>query len=375
MAPLVKNYRLLFFVAALLVLIATALTLPDGPRGDKQVKVSTGPDARPDGVSSAPEPKPVPPPKKKTEMLAAAWLPYWDMSAALSSIDRAGGALDVASPFWYKSHKEGRVVDLPGAGSRNVISFLRARKIAVIPTISAFSATETAAVISDKTKTRRLIDDLGELADTPGFDGIEIDYEGLRPRDRADFSRFIQLLARRVHSGGKQLIVTVPARTGGAGDSKTSRAYNYKALGEAADSFRIMAYDQHYTGGPSGPVASITWVEEAIKYAAARIPANKIILGVPAYGYDWPLDGGQGKSVVFDDVTALSGDGSADVRWDAESASPYVEYESDSGKRIIWFENQRSFKRKYDLARRYRLAGIAIWRLGHEDSEIFNVLE
>jgi len=65
-----------------------------------------------------------------------------------------------------------------------------------------------------------------------------------------------------------------------------SSAFDYAAIGKYADWVQIMTYDEHWSGGTPGPIASLPWVENVIKYAITVIPKEKILLGVAAYGYD-----------------------------------------------------------------------------------------
>lgn len=134
-----------------------------------------------------------------------------------------------------------------------------------------------------------------------------------------------------------------------------------------------MAYDQHYAAGPPGPVAGIGWVEKVITFSLTKIPQEKLILGVPLYGYDWG-DSGRAKSVVHDEAAEKSVSKQAPVEWDEQTASSFFRYSDESGAHTVWFENRRSLEAKIALAKKYDLAGIAIWRLGREDKSFYRLL-
>jgi spore germination protein YaaH len=170
------------------------------------------------------------------------------------------------------------------------------------------------------------------------------------------------------------LSVTLHAKVSEPGDWSGARAEDWRALGESADELRIMAYDQANDETPPGPIAPIAWVERALQLAITEIPRDKIVLGVGAYGYDWSGDG-KGKTLQWADVESIARDHAAVIQWDAESQAPWFTYSNGQGQRhTVWYENARSTKAKLDLARRYSIAGVFIWRLGGEDPAIWEAI-
>ena len=126
------------------------------------------------------------------------------------------------------------------------------------------------------------------LADRENYAGIDIDYEGLHAGDRQALSTFITRLAAALHAHGKILSVAVFAKTSDAGYGGQNVAQDYAAIGRAADQVRRMAYDYHWNTSAPGPIAPISWVRSVIDYARTQIPAARLVLGIPLYGYDWP---------------------------------------------------------------------------------------
>ena len=106
-----------------------------------------------------------------------------------------------------------------------------------------------------------------------------------------------------------------------------------------------MAYDQHYSGGPAGPIADLAWVNDVVTYAKTQIPTGKIILGVPLYGYDWA--GGRGTPVSWLQAFQLSRQYGVKPRFDGASQSPWFAYTDVAGRRhVVWFENGPSAQAK-----------------------------
>ncbi len=267
--------------------------------------------------------------------------------------------------------------NLKGSPSTEGIKLARkngAGTLMVIHNISAgihdpHSAQGALAVKSNR---KNLIDNIVRQVDKYGYDGVNVDLEGLPPSSREDFNAFLEQLSSHLKPRSKLLILAVPAKTGDKGNN-WSAAYDYRTIGRLADYVAIMAYDEHWGGGPPGPVASIPWVTGVLDYSVKVIPPHKILMGVACYGYDWPA-GQKGKPVRWKDVPGLVGMyGSAG--WDNSSSVPYLYYSKNGVKHQVWFENRYSLAIKLGLVEKYGLGGIAIWRLGYEDSSFWETLE
>lgn len=321
------------------------------------------------------QPTPQPPVQPKPKTIAG-WLPSWDTPEALKTLSEFNGVFNEVSPFWYGVDISGQVVSSPGAENADIINLARSDGDRLIPTISnAFNGQKVSEILRDPNRYRWHIALLVEKAVNSNYDGIDLDYENLKPEDRDLYSQFVADLAQALHEKGKVLTVTVQPKTEEPGQIPSTRAHNYAALGQAADYIRIMAYDKHYSGGPPGPVAPISWVDQVIAFAVTQIPKEKLLLGIPSYGYDWPLvPGGKGKSVVHDQAAAISFSRGAPVNWDPASASPFINYNDGGVNRIVWFENAQSIQAKADIAKKYDLAGVVFWRLGREDKTAYLAL-
>lgn len=305
--------------------------------------------------------------------IVAGWLPFWDMAEGLRVVDEFPDVLTEISPFWYELAPDGGISNSPGAENAKALKKMRARVKTVVPTISCSDGPISDSVMKDPAKRAIQISRIVSKTEEFDYDGIDIDYENLPADDRDIFSRFTSELSAALHRKGKKLVVTVNAKTGEPGDWNGAQSHDYAAIGAAADYVRVMAYDQHYAGGDPGPVAGIGWVEQVIKFSLSKIAKDKLVLGVPAYGYDWP-SAGRGQSVVHDEAAAKSLANRAPVQWDERSASSFFAYSDDSGAHTVWFENRRSLQAKFELARKYDLAGVVIWRLGREDKSAYPAL-
>ena len=144
-------------------------------------------------------------------------------------------------------------------------------------------------------------------------------------------------------------------------------SYDYAALSNYSDYLMLMAYDEHYNGGGAGPVASIGFVEDSIKYALERVPSEKIVLGIPFFGRIWRNGGGiVGQGASLKDIEALiaryRGQVSFDYAYYSPKAvitikttdeKPYIYGKRlDAGTYTIWYENEQSIKQKLRLVQK-----------------------
>src|SRR5262249_40448257 len=111
-------------------------------------------------------------------------------------------------------------------------------------------------------------------------------FEAITASDGPLLSAFMTNLYQDFKRYNKTVAMAVPPKardvnTGWAG------AYTYSDLRAWADYFIIMAYDQHFTNGSPGPIASLPWLNDIANYASNTLGSQKIIWGIGVYGYDW----------------------------------------------------------------------------------------
>lgn len=205
------------------------------------------------------------------------------------------------------------------------------------------------------------------------YKGVNVDLEGVYYYDRTYYSTFVQELYNLLKPLGYTVTIAVPAKTADNPTSPWDGAYDYAALSNYSDQIEIMAYDEHYPGGTPGPVASIGWVTNVVKYAVTVIPSQKIVLGTAAYGYEWYSN--TTKSYSINGMYNLAAANKSSVMWDSVSETPYFNFTDSSGvQHSCWFENSQSLGYKLDLVNSYNLYGIGIWRLGLENADYWTTI-
>src|SRR5699024_3246574 len=140
-------------------------------------------------------------------------------------------------------------------------------------------------VLNNPTSRSNLVNNIYDLVSRKGYGGVNIDFERVSAQDRDLLTGFLLQLKNRLAPEGYVVTIAVPAKT--SEDIHWLQGYDYGVIGVVVDIMLIMAYDWHYPESEPGPVAPITEVQKTIEFAIDRMPRNKIILGVPLYGYDW----------------------------------------------------------------------------------------
>ncbi|SFG24298.1 glycosyl hydrolase family 18 protein [Sporolactobacillus nakayamae] len=242
----------------------------------------------------------------------------------------------------------------------------------VTPVITVTNLTETGfnsalvqRVLNTPDVQQRLIDNMINFATSNGYGGINVDFEGVLPADRNAFVMFLQALQQRTQAAGLNLSIAVPAKT----DDTVPwvRGYDYAAIGAIVDQFFIMAYDWHYVGSEPGPTAPIQDVIATVNYAASVMDRNKIIMGTPFYGYDWPIpfsSQNPGRAITYQAAINLAMSEQVPINYSTADQSAYFYYTDDSGQnRVVWFEDVRSLFKKAQIVYNSRIGGIGTWQL------------
>jgi len=293
------------------------------------------------------------------------------MTSNFKSQINAAGNIDVVSPnYFYIQNAEGQVKDL---ADPELIMWAQLQGIKVVPMLKndGLANDYIKLLLGDARKRSKLVADLVALVQNYKLDGLNIDIEGVGNwnNDR-DLTLFTQELSAELRKIKKISSIAVFAKYGD-NDPAWHSEYDYKAMGAAVDWLVIMAYDEHWAGGQPGPVASLGWVDKILKYAVTAVSKEKILLGMPLYGYHWVKAPGadkfaKGSSVTYAKAREIAGNANMTLGWDAEAGSPYLKFTDSAGTHELWFEDEQSLGLKMDLMNKYDLGGAAIWRLGLE---------
>jgi spore germination protein YaaH len=275
-----------------------------------------------------------------SQNLVVASMPYWNMDYGTSSVLSNQHTFSEVSPWIYGLDSSGQVVPQYGPDQAATVNAqlarLRAARIPLIPTLANVTGGKWVyqPVVTDILRIPRMraqhVAAIVALPEREHYAGIDLDYEDLRAGDRSAFTALVTELAAALHAKGKVLSVDLFAKADDRGYDQRNVAQDYHAIGQVVDQVWLIGYEYHWASSEPGPVAPIGWIRSVLSYAKTQIPANKIILGVPLYGYDW-VDG-QGTPVSWLQAFQLSERYEVRPRFDAASQSPWFEYTDASGR-------------------------------------------
>ena len=334
---------------------------------------------------------------KKDFEINMAWHQVTSRSANnnLSSVLKSVKGLNVISPTWfYLKDTKGNIGSI---ASSDYVNYCHQHGIEVWGLISNFGAKDQGLENPDLTEiltysSRRdnLVNNIISNAIQYNLDGINVDFESVSPAVGDSYIQFIRELSLKCANNG--LVLSV--------DNYVPTAYTafYDRAEQAlfADYVVIMGYDEYYAGSEeAGPTASIGFVTEGVANTLKEVPADQIILGMPFYSRVWKktptadsntasTEEGSADSYVIYDLSSypagmgeqkrLASANGAEPVWLEEYGLHYVEYQNGGSIYQIWMEDTTSIEQKLKVMDSYNLAGGAFWKLGLEQSAVWDTI-
>lgn len=302
----------------------------------------------------------------------------WDYTYAGHSEDKIANiknipGVDIIIPTWFSiMNGNGDLID---RGNIDYVNRYRAMGIDVWGYLdNSFDAEITNKALSNENSRKKIIDKTIELCKKYGMKGLNIDFEGFKISDRDLFTTFVKELSEKAKSENIMISVDVTPQIS---SDVTKEPYDRKALAEICDLVVIMAYDQHWSSSEkSGSVAEYPWVEGSINVLFKSIPRDKMILGVPLYSRLWCEKNGKvsSKAISMDQTNNIIGSKGLTPKWNDECGQFYVEFNEGDALYKIWLEEKNSLALKTSLVNKYKLRGIASWRLGFETFDIWDAI-
>jgi spore germination protein YaaH len=317
--------------------------------------------------------------KSKKEILG--FFPYWMLPEeskinldVLTSVSLFGlevdGAGNIASINDEQS-EDGSIWDNPKLD--NFIKRARAQDLKIYLTLKAFNNSSIESLTKSDVAQKNLITNALYLVNSKEIDGINIDFEhigNVSSEIRDGFTRLITNLNSELKRQFPDAILTVDTYLVSGAEKQL---FNLPILAKNVDAFVIMGYDMHTPNGGPGSISPMGGDKNIIGYVQnylEQVDSSKLILAVPYYGYDWPIDvaspsADMVKALPYAEIAQQSKD--SQLSWNETSQTPYFAYKDTNGKdRIIHYDNVRSLGIKYDFINIKNLKGVGIWTLGYD---------
>ncbi len=276
------------------------------------------------------------------------------------------------TPFTYGITENGTLEDLEGdlqmiaeADRFGVKSLMH---LSTLTEQGNFSSDRANLVFTNQTVRSTLTNNILRNIQEKGYDGLDVDFEFIYPENKYDYVIFLQDLYRILNPMGYPLFSALAPKTSDTQPGTLYEGHVYNAISSSVDMVLLMTYEWGYTYSEPMAVAPINSVEAVIRYGLTRIPEEKILMGIPTYGYDWtlPYEKGVTRATSLSPVESiiLAERYGAEINYDTTAQTPWFRYIDSEGRlHEVWFEDARSIEAKLALAARYNLGGLGYWNL------------
>ncbi|GEM_PF-2724031 len=320
-----------------------------------------------------------------TRLEFTAWM-VGEHTAAYAALQKHAAHITTLSPVWMKLNEDGYTInkDPQHYNHETVRTIIAQFGIRCMPLISNvgksfFESALVTRLVHNPDNRKRHIENLLTETERLGWDGINLDYEFLKTSDKDAYTRFVEECCTAFHQAGKRISIDVHAKTNETGWS-ASIAQDWKQLAAAVDEFHIMTYDFCGASSAPAPVAPLGWNDAVITYAKTMVPAEKLYMGMPAYGYRWdsgakPIDCPlyEVEKYIHTYTPKILRPPMHDNYVNGDS--PMIEFTDDNGKHnTIWFEDKQSWTKKIELAKKHGCRGISMWTIGLETEALWNTI-
>jgi spore germination protein YaaH len=228
-------------------------------------------------------------------------------------------------------------------------------------------------LLSHTSRRENLSNELVQAALDYKLNGINVDFEKISKDAGVHYIQFLRELSVKCRNNGIVLSVDNYVPT------PYTAHYDREEQGKIVDYVIVMAYDEFYAGSEvAGPVASLSFVTDAVNNILELVPKEKTIIAIPFYTRLWKeVPGGEVSSESFAMTPAakLLEENGAEAKWSDSYGCYYAEYEKDGANYKMWLEDEKSIEEKMKVIYDADVAGIAAWKLGLEKENIWNIIK
>jgi peptidoglycan-N-acetylglucosamine deacetylase len=310
--------------------------------------------------------------KKFTTGIRAAFYVNWSPES-FTSLQQNIPRLNVVIPEWFFIDPATDVlrVDI----DQKALSIMNKSGVKILPMLTnnskgIFRGDVMHRIFTDRVKRERLIEDIITVLKKDSLDGINVDLEELKEAKNQALVSFQKELYEKLHALGYLVSQDI---------EPFNDDYNLTELAKCNDYICLMAYDQYSESTPPGPICHQKWIEAAVDQAAQKIPPQKLILALAGFGYDWRLDTNEKsipdstKVITYQDALTLATSYQGDIDFDNDSYNLHFAYGDDKGNdHEVHFTDAMTTFNTMRFAVEYGLGGVSLWRLGSEDSRMWD---
>ena len=325
--------------------------------------------------------------KSPANAVTLAFLPPWEPTA-LDSFKYAQSHLTHVVPSWLRLTDDGSGLESgdfdlsTNPNNEEIIRVARQSKTKIMPLLSnaqevgdnvSFDPGRVNTMLASPAKRATLIAAIVNFLVKNQFDGINLDFEDLDSKAEQDLPGFIAELSTELKKNNFELSLDVQT---------TADELDVAKCAAICDFLVLMVYDYSNEDGADGPIAPLQWSVNQVEKFLKRAPANKVVLGVGNYAYDWKIGTKGAASLSFEEAIEEA-KGYIDAKpvdaidFDADSLNMHFKYVDDEEKseHEVWILDAVSAYNQWQSVRSNKLRGLGLWALGSEDPSIWTFLD
>ena len=301
--------------------------------------------------------------------LAIGFFVNWDDTSTLSLKENLGNLDMVIAEWLHLKDADGTLRENDPERTAQTTAYIRTHRpdVAIIPLINNWSGTawegaKLGRMLGNPKARAHMIEQVLAFVQGHGYAGISIDFEDIPAKSHQGFLSLLSELAAAFHPKGLQISVNVPAN---------DPTFDYRKIAASVDLVVLMAYDEHWSTGAPGPIASLSWFAKVLRERARDVPANKTIVGIGGYAYDW-AKGQPAEERTFEEAVLTARESEGNIRLDKASLNPTFDYADDDGViHHVWMLDAVTAFDQLQVVRAMGVRGYALWRLGSEDPALW----
>jgi len=294
----------------------------------------------------------------------AAFYVNWDIQSKFS-LKQNASKMNAILPEWLFIQDTSDVVTTDI--DMEALEIMRKNDLSVIPMISNYynnkwNGANVHRIITSRQRRTHLINSIIAVLDKYKFNGVNIDFEDLKETTDEYMITFQKELYGQLHARGYYVTQDI---------APFNEDYNVSELAKYNDFLFLMGYDMHNATSGPGAVAPQYWVEAALGDLCKKVPSDKVVLCIAAFGYDWQ-PGFQGQDVTYQEAvtTALESDGK--VKFDNNTYNlNYTYYDETDKIHNVYFADAATDFNAMRTAADFETSGVCIWYLGSEDNRLW----
>lgn len=308
------------------------------------------------------------------------WHPYW-LGSAYTNYQ-----WDLLSHFSFFSYEvdetDGSAITTHGWTTSAAVDAALATDVKVTLCVTLFGSSVLTTFLDNATAKQNLIDNLITLIQDRGADGVNIDFEGLPASQKTNFANFMVDLSDQMHTAIPDSEVSTVLYA-----VDWSDVFDFSIMSSAVDHFIVMGYGYYYSGsataGPTDPLYQFgtsynyTLSKTITYYLEAGCPSNKLVMGLPYYGYEWTTSDlnvpssttGTGTARTYSYIKNNSSGYYTTVnhQYDTDSYTDIYAFNDGTDDNQAFITLEDGFKKRLWHINNTGIAGIGIWALGYDN--------